>query len=48
MRVVPSQDALGCYSTDGARRGGFRKLAVRVKQPGYATRARAGYYAPKG
>ncbi|HZN10461.1 MAG TPA: VWA domain-containing protein [Blastocatellia bacterium] len=43
-----TQYTLGYYSTNDARDGGFRKLAVRVKQPGYATRARAGYYAPKG
>jgi Ca-activated chloride channel homolog len=43
-----TQYTLGFYSTNDKRDGSFRKLAVRVKRPGYTTRARSGYYAPKG
>jgi len=43
-----TQFILGFFSTNEARDGTFRKLAVRVKRPGYKARARAGYYAPKG
>ncbi|HWQ34644.1 MAG TPA: VWA domain-containing protein [Blastocatellia bacterium] len=42
-----TQYLLGFYSTNEARDGKFRKLAVRVKKPGYTVRARSGYYAPK-
>ena len=43
-----TQYILGFYSTNETRDGRFRKLEVKIKKPGYATRARAGYYAPKG
>jgi Ca-activated chloride channel homolog len=43
-----TQYTLRFYSTNEARDGRFRKIVVRVKKPGYAARARAGYYAPKG
>jgi Ca-activated chloride channel homolog len=43
-----TQYTLGFYSTNDKRDGSFRKLAVRIKKPGYTTRARSGYYAPKG
>jgi Ca-activated chloride channel family protein len=43
-----TQYTLGFYSTNEKRDGSFRKLSVRVKKPGYAARARSGYYAPKG
>jgi Ca-activated chloride channel homolog len=43
-----TQYTLRFYSTNEARDGRFRKIAVRVKRPGYAARARSGYYAPKG
>lgn len=43
-----TQYTLGFYSTNDKRDGSFRKLAVRIKKPGYTTRARKGYYAPKG
>jgi Ca-activated chloride channel homolog len=42
------QYTLGYYSTNDKRDGSFRKLAVRIKKPGYTARARLGYYAPKG
>jgi Ca-activated chloride channel family protein len=42
-----TQYLLGFYSTNEVRDGKFRKLAVRVRKPGYAVRARSGYYAPK-
>jgi len=42
------QYTLGYYSTNDKRDGLFRKLAVRIKKPGYTARARLGYYAPKG
>lgn len=43
-----TQYTLRFYSTNDTRNGQFRKLTVRVKRPGLTTRARAGYYAPKG
>jgi Ca-activated chloride channel homolog len=43
-----TQYTLGFYSTNDKRDGTYRKLAVRIKKPGYKTRARSGYYAPKG
>jgi Ca-activated chloride channel family protein len=43
-----TQYTLGFYSSNDARDGAFRKIQVRVKKPGYAARARNGYYAPKG
>jgi Ca-activated chloride channel homolog len=43
-----TQYTLGFYSTNDKRDGSFRKLAVKIKKPGYTTRARSGYYAPKG
>ena len=43
-----TQYILGFYSSNEARDGTFRKLEVRIKQPGFVARARAGYYAPKG
>ncbi|HZS08888.1 MAG TPA: VWA domain-containing protein [Blastocatellia bacterium] len=43
-----TQYTLGFYSSNEARDGKFRKLTVKVKKPGYAVRARSGYYAPKG
>ena len=42
-----TQFILGFLSTNEKRDGTFRKLSVKVKKPGYAARARAGYYAPK-
>ncbi|MBO0784012.1 MAG: hypothetical protein J2P37_34830, partial [Ktedonobacteraceae bacterium] len=42
-----TQYTLGFYSTNDKRDGSYRKLAVRIKKPGYTTRARNGYYAPK-
>jgi len=39
---------LGYYSTDARRDGRFRKLQVRLKQPGLTVRARRGYVAAKG
>jgi Ca-activated chloride channel family protein len=43
-----TQYTLGFFSTNDKRDGSFRKLSVRIKRTGYAARARAGYYAPKG
>lgn len=43
-----TQYILGFYSNNEARDGRFRKLEVKLKQPGFVARARAGYYAPKG
>jgi Ca-activated chloride channel homolog len=43
-----TQYTLGFYSSNEKRDGAFRKISVRIKKPGYAARARAGYYAPKG
>lgn len=43
-----TQYILRFYSTNEARDGRFRKLAVSVKKAGYTARARSGYYAPKG
>ena len=43
-----TQYTLGFFSTNDKRDGTFRKLAVRIKRPGYSTRTRRGYYAPKG
>lgn len=43
-----TQYTLGFYSTNDKRDGAYRRLAVRIKKPGYTTRARSGYYAPKG
>ncbi len=43
-----TQYTLGFYSTNDKRDGSFRKLAVRIKKSGYTTRARSGYYAPRG
>jgi Ca-activated chloride channel homolog len=43
-----TQYTLGFYSSNDKRDGSYRKLAVRIKKPGYTTRARSGYYAPKG
>jgi Ca-activated chloride channel homolog len=43
-----TQYILGFYSSNETRDGSFRKLEVKIKKPGYAARARAGYYAPKG
>ncbi len=40
-----TQYTLGFYSTNEARDGGFRKLTVRVRKPGFTARARSGYYA---
>ena len=42
-----TQYVLGFYSTNEKRDGSFRKLSARIKKPGYAARARTGYYAPK-
>jgi Ca-activated chloride channel family protein len=42
------QYTLGYYSTNDKRDGSFRKLAIRIKKPGYTARARLGYYAAKG
>ena len=42
-----TQYILGFYSNNEARDGRFRKLEVKIKQPGFVARARAGYYAPK-
>jgi Ca-activated chloride channel homolog len=47
-RQLRTQYTLGFYSTNEKRDGAFRKISVRIKKPGYAARARAGYYAPKG
>jgi Ca-activated chloride channel homolog len=43
-----TQYILGFYSSNETRDGGFRKLEVKIKKPGFTARARAGYYAPKG
>ena len=42
-----TQYTLRFYSTNDAHDGKYRKLTVRVKNPGYKAKARAGYYAPK-
>ena len=42
-----TQYVLGYYSSNEARNGGYRKLEVKINQPGYHSHARAGYYAPK-
>jgi VWFA-related protein len=39
---------LGYYSTNTKRDGSFRKIAVKVNQPGLVVSARKGYFAPKG
>jgi VWFA-related protein len=39
---------LGYYSTNTKRDGSFRKIAVKVNQPGVTVSARKGYFAPKG
>ncbi len=43
-----TQYILGFFSSNEKRDGAFRKLTVRVKKPGFVTRSRSGYYAPKG
>jgi VWFA-related protein len=48
IRDNSSYYVLGYYSSDTKRDGTFRKLDVRVKQPGLQVRARKGYVAPKG
>ncbi len=42
-----TQYTLGFYSTNETRDGSFRKLAIKIKKPGYTARTRSGYYAPK-
>jgi Ca-activated chloride channel family protein len=42
-----TQYTLGFYSSNEKRDGRFRQLTVKVKKPGYAVKARSGYYAPK-
>jgi Ca-activated chloride channel family protein len=42
-----TQYVLGFYSTNEARDGSYRRLAVRVKRPNLFARAREGYYALK-
>jgi VWFA-related protein len=39
---------LGYYSSNERRDGRYRKIEVRVKQPGLRVRARRGYVAPRG
>jgi hypothetical protein len=39
---------LGYYAGNTRRDGRFRKIEVRVNQPGLTVRARKGYYAPRG
>lgn len=39
---------LGYYSTNPKRDGTFRKIVVKVNQPGVTVSARKGYFAPKG
>jgi len=36
---------IGYHSTNAVRDGGFRKITIRVKQPGLTVRAKTGYYA---
>jgi Ca-activated chloride channel homolog len=36
---------IGYHSSNAVRDGGFRKIAIRVKQPGLGVRAKTGYYA---
>ena len=50
-RLVDDNSAyylLGYYSTNDRRDGRFRKIEVRVRQPGLTVRARKGYVAPRG
>lgn len=42
-----TQYTLGFYSSNEKRDGKFRALTVKVKKPGYAVKARSGYYAAK-
>ena len=39
---------LGYYSTNDRRDGKYRKIEVKVRQPGLTVRARKGYVAPRG
>ncbi len=48
IRENSSYYLLGYYSDNERRGTGFRKIEVRVKQPGYKVRARKGYAAPGG
>lgn len=42
-----TQYVLGFFSTNEKRDGSFRRLQIKIKQPGYTAKARSGYYAPK-
>ncbi|HXW07035.1 MAG TPA: VWA domain-containing protein [Vicinamibacterales bacterium] len=48
VRENSSYYVLGYYSSDTRRDGRFRRLEVRVRQPGLQVRARKGYVAPRG
>jgi VWFA-related protein len=45
-RELRSQYSLAYTSSDTARDGSFRKIAVRADEKGYHVRAKAGYWAP--
>ncbi|HXG63949.1 MAG TPA: VWA domain-containing protein [Blastocatellia bacterium] len=48
VEELRNQYTLTYYSTNDKRDGRWRKLNVSVSRPGLTTRARRGYYAPKG
>ena len=47
VEELRKQYTLTYYSTNGKRDGRWRKLEVRVIQPGLSARTKSGYYAPK-
>lgn len=44
-KELANQYSVGYYSKDGKRNGKFRKVEVKVKQPGLVVRTKKGYYA---
>jgi VWFA-related protein len=48
VRDNSSYYVLGYYSSDSRRDGRFRRVEVRVREPGLQVRARKGYAAPRG
>jgi VWFA-related protein len=46
-KELASQYSIGYYSNDKKHDGKFRKVEVRVNNPGYAARTKKGYYAKK-
>jgi len=44
---LASQYSIGYYSTDKKHDGKFRKIEIKLKQPGLVARTKKGYFAPK-